>query len=155
VRIFSPQFIQSFCHLYMGLRTNNTQLTKKAYAEWGFSPLSQEIVQALNLWARFLLAPFLMDKECTLDQISSPQEAKNRLHHVYTALALHGGTQAPGEFLMFDRVAVILGSLLVRLNAKANWCTLMQSLVASFSLDQCTKNQNHLLAMAENNDTVT
>jgi predicted unusual protein kinase regulating ubiquinone biosynthesis (AarF/ABC1/UbiB family) len=151
VRIFSPHFVQSFCHLYQGLRTNTPELTEQAYAEWGFSPLSKPIVEALNMWARFLLAPFLIDQECTLHQVSSPKEAQTRLEQVYTALRLQGGTKPPGAFLIFDRVAVILGSLLVRLQARANWCALMGSLVDSFSLDQCSIKQKQLLGMGQNN----
>jgi predicted unusual protein kinase regulating ubiquinone biosynthesis (AarF/ABC1/UbiB family) len=150
VRIFSPHFVQAFCHLYTGFLNDDAVLVCSAYAQLGFNPINEPIAQALNIWAKFLLAPFLIDQECTLDYVSSPEQARDNLIHLYQTLQSHGGTQPPAEFLIFDRVAVILGSLLVRLGAKANWYQLMRSLVESFSLENCTRTQKQLLDMSLN-----
>ena len=154
VRVFPPMFVQAFCHLYQGLRTHNPEITQKAYMAFGFTPLTQPIIEALNAWAHFLLAPFLIDQECYLDDISSPKTAMEAMKRLYSAIDTHGGTRIPPEFLIFDRVAVILGSLLIRLKVKANWHQLMHPLVQSFCLQKCTAEQNRLLAISTIDATV-
>jgi predicted unusual protein kinase regulating ubiquinone biosynthesis (AarF/ABC1/UbiB family) len=150
-RLFSPDFVQSFCTLYRGILTNNRELTRQSYAQWGFHPISKTIADALNIWARFLLEPFLTDQYCSIDAVSNPDQGRQALLNVYAALRKEGGTSPPAEFLIFDRVAVILGALLVRLQSKSNWFQLMQSFIENFSYDACVDHQNRLLAISMKN----
>ncbi|MBM3631935.1 MAG: AarF/ABC1/UbiB kinase family protein [Alphaproteobacteria bacterium] len=152
VRIFSPMFVQGFCHLYQGLLNKNSQLTQQAYAELGFKDLTHPMIMALNDWAHFLLAPFLQDQDCYLDHVSCPKQALDAMHHLENTLKDHGGTTIPPEFLIFDRVAVILGAVLIRLQVKANWHRLMHPLIESFCLTKCRTNQQRLLEECQKND---
>jgi predicted unusual protein kinase regulating ubiquinone biosynthesis (AarF/ABC1/UbiB family) len=152
VRIFSPMFVQGFCHLYQGLLNKNQELTQQAYTELGFTDLTQPMIMALNDWAYFLLAPFLYDQECLLEELSCPKKALAAMQHLEKTLKSHGGTKIPPEFLIFDRVAVILGAVLMRLQVKTNWYGLMAPLVQSFCLKKCRADQKRLLEICKKND---
>lgn len=145
VRIFPPLFVQAFCHLYQGLLDNNSELTQQAYTEFGFTDLKKPVIAALNSWAHFLLAPFLIDQECALEEISCPKQAIDAMKHLENIIKEHGGARIPPEFLIFDRVAVILGSLFIRLQVRANWHQLMHEFIKSFCLQKCITNQKQLL----------
>ena len=40
--------------LYRALRDDDRELAVSAYETWGFTNLSRELLDALNLWAKFL-----------------------------------------------------------------------------------------------------
>ncbi len=152
VRIFSPMFVQGFCHLYQGLLNKKPELTQQAYTELGFKDLTPPMIMALNDWAHFLLAPFLQDQECFLEDVSCPKKALDGMKQLENTLKAHGQTKIPPEFLIFDRVAVILGAVLMRLQVKANWHRLMDPLIQSFCLKKCRIDQKRLLEICKKND---
>ncbi len=154
VRLFSPMFVQGFCHLYQGLFNKNPVLTQQAYTELGFKDLTPPMIMALNDWAHFLLAPFLQDQACALDDVSCPKKALDAMNHLESTLKSHGRTKIPPEFLIFDRVAVILGAVLMRLQVKANWHRLMAPLIQSFCLKKCRTDQKRLLEIFKKNDSL-
>jgi predicted unusual protein kinase regulating ubiquinone biosynthesis (AarF/ABC1/UbiB family) len=152
VRIFPPMFVQGFCHLYQGLLNADPELTQQAYTKMGFKDLTPAIIMALNDWAHFLLAPFLQDQECLLEDVSCPKKALDAMKQLEHTLKAYGRTKIPPEFLIFDRVAVILGAVLMRLQVNANWYRLMAPLIQSFCLKKCRTDQKRLLEICKKND---
>src|ERR687893_1122576 len=53
IRIFPPTFVEGVLELYRGLQENDRERIVAAYESWGFRKLSGEIIDALNVWARF------------------------------------------------------------------------------------------------------
>ena len=55
--------MQGVIDLYTGLLTGNRDLVVHAYETWGFAGLTNELVDAMNIWARFIYGPLLDDRE--------------------------------------------------------------------------------------------
>src|SRR6516225_2672244 len=62
IRIFAPKFVGGVVDLYHGLLRRNDDLIVHAYETWGFRRLSRELIEALNIWARFIYGPLLDDR---------------------------------------------------------------------------------------------
>ena len=52
--------------LYHGLLHGNDELVVHAYETWGFRRLSRDLIETLNIWARFIYAPLLDDRVRTI-----------------------------------------------------------------------------------------
>ena len=61
IRVFHARFVGAVIDLYKALMTDDDELAVHAYTVWGFKNLSREMIEALNIWARFLYAP-VMDR---------------------------------------------------------------------------------------------
>lgn len=146
VRAFSPSFVEAFLELWEGIRDHCKDKQVNAYKKWGFLSLSPELVEALTSWASFFLAPFFQDRVCALEDFSPPSEGKRIAQKVHQLLIEQGGLNPPREFLIFDRVAVVVGSVLVRLGARANWYRLFLDLTQIFSLQTCLQTQQTLFS---------
>ncbi len=48
--------------LYRALESDDWDLAVHAYETWEFTGLSREIIEVLNLWAKFLYGPLLDDR---------------------------------------------------------------------------------------------
>ena len=59
IRIFPPKFVGGVVDLYNGLRTGDDSLVVHAYETWGFKKLSRELIDTLNIWARFIYGPLM------------------------------------------------------------------------------------------------
>ena len=55
-----------------------TRLVVHAYETWGFRGLSRELIDALNIWARFIYGPLLDDRERTIADGVKPSEYGRR-----------------------------------------------------------------------------
>src|SRR5271155_1820006 len=62
VRIFPPKFVRGVVDLYHGLLHDDEELVVRAYETWGFRRLSRDLIDTLNIWARFIYAPLLDDR---------------------------------------------------------------------------------------------
>src|SRR5437660_11883596 len=62
IRIFPPKFVGGVVDLYRGLLHGDDDLIVHAYETWGFKQLSREVIDALNIWARFIYGPLLDDR---------------------------------------------------------------------------------------------
>ena len=62
IRVFPPSFVGGVIDLYNALMEENDDLAVHAYETWGFKNLTQEQIETLNIWARFLYAPVMEDK---------------------------------------------------------------------------------------------
>src|SRR6202047_2102511 len=59
IRIFPPKFVRGVVDLYHGLLHDDDDLIVGAYETWGFRRLSRDLIDTLNIWARFIYAPLL------------------------------------------------------------------------------------------------
>ncbi len=66
IRIFAPKFVRGVVDLYHGLLHGDDDLIVHAYETWGFRKLSRELIDTLNIWARFIYAPLLDDRVRTI-----------------------------------------------------------------------------------------
>ena len=146
VRIFPPKFIQGVIDLYEALRDDNTALAVHAYETWGFSDLSGEMIDVLNLWANFVYAPLLKD------QVQKIQEEEGGLYGARVANKVHaelrrlGGVKPPREFVFMDRAAIGLGSVFMHLQAEINWHRMFHGLIDGFDAEDLAKRQQESLA---------
>ena len=62
IRIFPPSFVGGVVDLYRGLRKGDDDLVVHAYETWGFKRLNRELIDMLNIWARFIYGPLLDDR---------------------------------------------------------------------------------------------
>lgn len=128
-RHFSPDFVHSIVTLYNATLHNQPDTRHQVYASWSIPGLNKDICHGLDLWTGFLMAPFIHKEPCYVDDISSSKKGQQVAKHVRHLFHQGGGVVLPAEFLIFDRVAVVLGSILTAIKAKACWADLFQSIM--------------------------
>lgn len=144
IRVFKASLIQGVLDLYRALQTGNEELAVHAYLSWGFTNLDKELIEILNLWARFLYEPFLEDRVRPLEETYSGLKGRQVAGEILAALKRKGGVRPPREFVLMDRAAVGLGSVFMRLKAQLNWHQLFEELVKDFSVSALKTNQETL-----------
>lgn len=149
VRIFPPRFVGGVVDLYHGLRENDRARMVHAYETWGFRGLSNELVDILNIWARFIYGPLLDDRTRTIaDGVAPGDYGRRQAFEVHKALREKGPVTVPREFVFMDRAAVGLGAVFLHLRAELNYHQLFEAEIARFSLDQLAERQAEALAVA-------
>ncbi len=66
IRIFPPRFVAGVVDLYRGLEAHDEARVVHAYETWGFKGLTRELIDTLNIWARFIYGPLLDDRVRTI-----------------------------------------------------------------------------------------
>ena len=148
IRVFPATFLDGVINLYRALQSNNREQAAYAYHIWGFTNLSQELLDTLNLWARFLYAPLMEDRVRPIQEGHSGVYGKEVADEVHRRLRELGGIAPPREFVVMDRAAVGIGSVFMHLNAELNWHQLFESLIDDFHVDTLTQRQGQALAQA-------
>ena len=147
VRIFPPPFVQGVVDLYHGLLRGNDNLIVGAYETWGFRRLSRDLIDALNIWARFIYAPLLDDRVRTIaDGVAPGEYGRREAFRVHQALKRKGPVTVPREFVFMDRAAIGLGAVFLHLRAELNFYRLFNEAIEHFSLDRVAKRQQDALA---------
>ncbi len=144
IRVFKAPLIQGVLNLYRALQTGNEELAVHAYGSWGFTNLDKELIEILNLWARFLYEPFLEDRIRPIEETYSGVKGRQVAGEILAALKRKGGVRPPREFVFMDRAAVGLGSVFMRLRAHLNWHQLFEELIKDFSESTLKTNQEAL-----------
>ena len=72
IRSFPTPFVQGVIDLYNGLLHDRRDLVVHAYETWGFSRLSAELIDTLNIWARFIYGPLLDDRVREIAEGTTP-----------------------------------------------------------------------------------
>jgi predicted unusual protein kinase regulating ubiquinone biosynthesis (AarF/ABC1/UbiB family) len=148
IRVFRPQFVRGVIDLYEAVRDDDEDKAHHAYEIWGFTDLSREKMQILNMWARFLYEPLIEDRVRRIQETNDPQYGREVAERVHAGLKRTGGVRPPREFVMMDRSAIGLGGVFLRLGAELNWSRLFQGLVADFDEDALARRQAEALAQA-------
>ena len=147
VRIFHPRFVGGVVDLYRGLQTDDRARIVHAYETWGFKSLSNELIDILNIWARFIYAPLLDDRVRTVaDGVKPGEYGRRQAFEVHKALKEKGPVTVPREFVFMDRAAVGLGAVFLHLKAELNYHHLFENEIERFSLESLEQRQGQVLA---------
>jgi predicted unusual protein kinase regulating ubiquinone biosynthesis (AarF/ABC1/UbiB family) len=146
VRIFHPRFVGGVVDLYRGLQTDDRARVVHAYETWGFKSLSNELIDILNIWARFIYAPLLDDRVRTVaDGVKPGEYGRRQAFEVHKALKEKGPVTVPREFVFMDRAAVGLGAVFLHLKAELNYHRLFENEIERFSLENLEQKQKQVL----------
>jgi predicted unusual protein kinase regulating ubiquinone biosynthesis (AarF/ABC1/UbiB family) len=149
VRIFHPRFVGGVVDLYRGLRHDDRARIVHAYETWGFKNLSNELIDILNIWARFIYAPLLDDRIRTVaDGVKPGEYGRRQAFEVHKALKEKGPVTVPREFVFMDRAAVGLGAVFLHLKAELNYHRLFETEIERFSLESLAARQKDVLDAA-------
>jgi predicted unusual protein kinase regulating ubiquinone biosynthesis (AarF/ABC1/UbiB family) len=149
IRIFPPHFVQGVIDLYRSLETGNRDLAVHAYETWGFTGLSNEVIDTLNMWAEFVYGPLLEDRPRRIQESDGSMYGARVAHKVHTELSRLGGVTPPREFVLMDRAAIGLGSVFLHLKAEINWHRMFHDLIGDFDVDKLAKRQTAALKKAK------
>jgi predicted unusual protein kinase regulating ubiquinone biosynthesis (AarF/ABC1/UbiB family) len=149
IRTFPTQFVQGVIDLYTGLLHGKRDLVVHAYETWGFGGLSNELIDTLNIWARFIYGPLLDDREREIAGGTTPGEyGRREAFTVHKALKEKGPVKVPREFVFMDRAAIGLGGVFLHLRAKLNWHDLFNDTIKDFVLEEVAARQKAAFAVA-------
>jgi predicted unusual protein kinase regulating ubiquinone biosynthesis (AarF/ABC1/UbiB family) len=150
IRIFKGKFVKGVIDLYRALDTDDRDLAVAAYRSWGFGHLTNEIIDVLNRWARFIYAPLLEDRKRRIQEKEDEEGVYGRelAEDVHRQLRRLGGVTPPREFVFMDRAALGLGSVFTHLKAEINWHRLFHELIEDFDPDGLETRQKKALATA-------
>jgi predicted unusual protein kinase regulating ubiquinone biosynthesis (AarF/ABC1/UbiB family) len=149
IRIFPPKFVGGVVDLYNGLRTGNDALVVHAYETWGFKRLTRELIDTLNIWARFIYGPLLEDRVRSLaDGVKPAEYGRREAFRVHQALKQRGPVTVPREFVFMDRAAIGLGGVFLHLRAELNFYRLFNEAIEDFSIERVRERQEQALAAA-------
>jgi predicted unusual protein kinase regulating ubiquinone biosynthesis (AarF/ABC1/UbiB family) len=148
IRIFAPTFVKGVIDLFKALQKGDRALAVSAYETWGFTNLSNEMIDALNIWAAFVYAPLMEDRPRLIEETNAADQGRETVAKVHKELRRLGGVKPPREFVLMDRAAVGLGSVFMHLRAEVNWYQLFQNTIAGFDVNAMTKAQNAALKKA-------
>ena len=147
IRIFAAKFVGGVIDLYHGLLRGDDDLVVHAYETWGFKRLGREVIDALNIWARFIYGPLLDDRVRSLaDGVKPSDYGRREAFRVHQALKQRGPVTVPREFVFMDRAAIGLGAVFLHLGAELNFHQLFNAAIEDFSLARVRNQQNSALA---------
>jgi len=149
IRIFPPSFVGGVVDLYRGLLEGDEERVVKAYETWGFRRLSRELIDALNIWARFIYGPLLDDRVRSIaDGVKPSDYGRKEAFRVHQALKKLGPVQVPREFVFMDRAAIGLGAVFLHLAAELNFYRLFNEAIERFAVEEVAARQGAALALA-------
>lgn len=147
IRIFPPSFVGGVVDLYRGLLHGDDQLVVHAYETWGFKRLSRELIDALNIWARFIYGPLLDDRVRSIaDGVKPSEYGRKEAFRVHQALKARGPVTVPREFVFMDRAAIGLGAVFLHLAAELNFYRLFNEAIEKFTVTEVAARQSAALA---------
>ena len=122
--------------LYNGLRDDDHARVVHAYETWGFKRLSRELIDILNIWARFIYGPLMEDRVRSIaDGVKPGDYGRRQAFEVHKALREKGPVTVPREFVLMDRAAIGLGSVFLHLRAELNFHRLFEAAMENFSVN--------------------
>ena len=147
IRIFPPGFVKGVIDLYEGIRDDDRDQVVHAYELWGFKNLSNELIDILNIWARFIYGPMLEDRVRNIAGGINPGEyGRKQAFQVHKALKEKGPVTVPREFVFMDRAAIGLGGVFLHLRAELNFYRLFNDTIADFTVDSVMARQSAALS---------
>jgi predicted unusual protein kinase regulating ubiquinone biosynthesis (AarF/ABC1/UbiB family) len=149
IRTFAPRFVEGVINLYRGLLHDDRDLIVNAYETWGFVGLSYDVIEILNIWARFIYGPLLDDRTRRIAEGISPgQYGRREAFTVHKALQEKGPVRVPREFVFMDRAAIGLGGVFLHLDAEMNFHNLFNETIQDFDIDEVGARQKETFEQA-------
>lgn len=147
IRVFRPGFVEGVIDLYRAFETDDDELAIKAYESWGFAGIADkpDLMQALNIWARFLYKPLLEDRVQSIMGERGSMAGAEAAGRVHQELRRLGGVKPPREFVLMDRAAIGLGSVFLHLKAEINWHRMFHEMIAGFDAAALGRRQKQVL----------
>jgi len=147
IRIFPPSFVGGVVDLYRGLLHGDDDLIVHAYEVWGFKRLNRELIETLNIWARFIYNPLLDDRVRSIaDGVKPSEYGRKQMFQVRRALRERGPVTIPREFVFMDRAAIGLGAVFLHLAAEVNFYRLFNEAIERFAIREVAARQAAALA---------
>lgn len=149
IRIFPPSFVGGVVDLYRGLLDGDDARVVHAYEVWGFKGLTKELIDILNIWARFIYGPLLEDRTRRIAEGVKPSEyGRKQAFQVHSALKARGPVTVPREFVFMDRAAIGLGGVFLHLDAELNFHRLFEQEIEDFGVARVASEQGAALKAA-------
>ena len=149
IRIFPEAFVEGVVDLYRGLLEEDNDRVVSAYERWGFQDLKKDVIEVLNIWARFIYGPLLTDRVRSIaDGVSAAEYGRKEAFKVHSALKELGPVTVPQEFVFMDRAAIGLGGVFLHLHAELNFFQLFNEQIDGFKAQEVRKRQDQILEMA-------
>ena len=146
IRIFEPSFVHGVITLRDALRREDQTAIEEAYREWGFAPLRKELLDTLNIWARFIYAPLLEDRVRRVAEVKPSEYGRREFMAMRQGLEQYGPVAIPRAFVFMDRAAIGLGAAFIRLKAEINFSRLFDEVTADFSVEDVGARQGKALS---------
>lgn len=149
IRTFPVAFVEGVVELYRGLHAGDRNRVVAAYERWGFRGLSNELIDGLTIWAKFIYGPLLDDRERTIAEGTTPGEyGRKEAMSVRKILKEKGPVRVPREFVFMDRAAIGLGGVFLHLEARHNWYRLFNETIEDFDAGVVAARQQQAFAAA-------
>ncbi|WP_422021016.1 ABC1 kinase family protein [Roseibium sp.] len=149
IRIFPDAFVEGVVELYKGLLEEDNDRVVAAYERWGFQNLKKEVIEVLNIWARFIYGPLLTDRVRSIaDGVSAAEYGRKEAFRVHSALKELGPVTVPQEFVFMDRAAIGLGGVFLHLRAELNFFQLFNEQIDGFEASTVRNRQETALEAA-------
>ena len=146
IRVFPPRFVAGVVDLYRGLLGQDDARIVGAYEAWGFRNLTRELIDTLNIWARFIFGPLLEDRVRTIaDGVAPGDYGRREAFEVHQALKKKGPVTVPREFVFMDRAAIGLGGVFLHLRAEMNFHRLFEDAIVGFTEEALAERQQAAL----------
>ena len=153
VRIFPPSFVEGVIALYRAFQADDREGIAAAYSIWGFKNLTEERVDTLSLWARFIYAPLLDDRVRTVaDGVAPHLYGRREVWKVKQGLK-GGPLTIPREFVLMNRAAVGLGAVFLHLKAELNFHQMFEAEIEGFGRQALEERQRGALIEAGLSDS--
>ncbi len=150
IRTFPVAFVEGVVELYRGLLAEDRKRVVAAYERWGFKGLTDELIDGLTIWARFIYGPLLDDRERTIAEGTTPGEyGRKEAFTVHKILKEKGPVTVPREFVFMDRAAIGLGGVFLHLDAKLNWYHLFNQTIEDFDAARVAARQRAAFESAQ------
>ncbi len=146
IRIFPPSFVGGVVDLYRGILEGDDARVVHAYETWGFKGLTKDLVDTLNIWAKFIYGPLLEDRVRRIAEGVSPAEyGRKQAFQVHQALKTKEPVTVPREFVFMDRAAIGLGGVFLHLDAELNFHQLFEREIENFETAAVDRRQSEAL----------
>ena len=146
IRIFPTRFIRGVIDLYHAMLRGDRALTVHAFECWGFTGLSNDMIEALSIWSNYIYGPLTEDRVRLIDESGSGKFGGAVAAKVHREIRRLGGITPPREFVLMDRSAIGLGSVFLHLKAKLNWHRAFEELIEDFDEDVLMQRQSDAIA---------
>lgn len=147
VRIFPASFVNGVNELREGLLHGDEDRVVHAYEVWGFKNLTKDLIEVLNIWARFIYGPLLDDRVRTIaDGVAPGEYGRREAFRVHQELKVKGPVTVPQEFVFMDRAAIGIGSVFLHLRAELNFFRMIEKELGVFEEAEVARRQAEALA---------